>query len=240
MVENLRLAAHRGAHTVAPENTVEAYQKAIDLSYRAIELDPRISSDGEIFIMHDDTVDRTTNGTGYIADMSSGQIRQLEIDASDYPEYQSKVLRVPTFEESVKIISTGDIILNVDGSKVDWSNAIFAKRAVDILKKYGIYKKSFFVISDVNQRIKFNESYPDATLSWLLTDENLIDSAISEAKKYQRALLSIPLELATEVVFEKLRNTNIYYQIYNVNRIIDLKYLTSKKVRMVETDTLLP
>jgi len=164
----------------------------------------------------------------------------LEIDASDYPEYQSKVLRVPTFEESVKIISTGDIILNVDGSKVDWSNAIFAKRAVDILKKYGVYKKSFFVISDVNQRIKFNESYPDATLSWLLTDENLIDSAISEAKKYQRALLSIPLELATEVVFEKLRNTNIYYQIYNVNRIIDLKYLTSKKVRMVETDTLLP
>ncbi|HFU5912922.1 TPA: glycerophosphodiester phosphodiesterase, partial [Enterococcus faecium] len=90
-------------------------------------------------------------------------------------------------------------------SKVDWSNAIFAKRAVDILKKYGVYKKSFFVISDVNQRIKFNESYPDATLSWLLTDENLIDSAISEAKKYQRALLSIPLELATEVVFEKLR-----------------------------------
>lgn len=178
--------------------------------------------------------------SGYIADMSSGQIRQLEIDASDYPEYQSKVLRVPTFEESVKIISTGDIILNVDGSKVDWSNAIFAKRAVDILKKYGVYKKSFFVISDVNQRIKFNESYPDATLSWLLTDENLIDSAISEAKKYQRALLSIPLELATEVVFEKLRNTNIYYQIYNVNRIIDLKYLTSKKVRMVETDTLLP
>ena len=105
MVENLRLSAHRGAHNFAPENTIEAYKIAIDLKYGAIELDPRASSDGELFIMHDDTVDRTTNGNGYIANMNSEQIRQLEIDTSNYPEYKNKILRVPTFEESVKIIS---------------------------------------------------------------------------------------------------------------------------------------
>lgn len=240
MVEDLRLSAHRGAHTVAPENTVEAFKEAINLGYGAIEIDPRFSSDGEIFIMHDDTVDRTTNGTGAIATMTSTQIKALEIDVSAYPKYSDKVLRVPTFEEAIKVISTGNIILNVDGSKVDWSNTTFTKKIVDILKKYGIYEKTYFVISNASQRSSFNTSYPDAALSWLHTDANQIDAAIATAKTYQRAMLSIPLSIATDAVLTKLRNTTIYYQVYGVDQQADLNRLSLKKAPMVETDTLVP
>ncbi|VTX77981.1 Glycerophosphodiester phosphodiesterase [Enterococcus hirae] len=240
MVENLRLSAHRGAHNFAPENTIEAYKIAIDLKYGAIELDPRASSDSELFIMHDDTVDRTTNGNGYIANMNSEQIRQFEIDTSNYPEYKNKILRVPTFEESVKIISTGNVILNVDGSKIDFSNTVITKKMINILKKYEMYQNTFFVISNTSQRYAFNQSYPDAALSWLLTDSSRIDNAITEVKSYHKALLSIPLNIVTDDILEKLRNTNIYYQIYNVNTKTDLDHLLIKKTPMIETDILLP
>lgn len=240
MVENLRLSAHRGAHRRAPENTLEAYQEAINLGYGAIELDPRFSFDGEIFIMHDDTVDRTTNGTGSISEMTSSQIKDLEIDVTDYPEYANQVLRVPTFEESVKVISMGSVILNIDGSKVDWSNETFTKKIVDILKEYGIYEKTYFVISNASQRSVFNSLYPDAVLSWLHTDAKTIASAITTARSYQRSMLSIPLNIATDTVLTTLRNTNIYYQVYSVSNETDRNRLISKKVPMIETDNLLP
>lgn len=240
MVENLRLSAHRGAHSVAPENTVEAYQEAIFMGYGAIELDPRFSTDGEIFIMHDDTVDRTTNGTGNIAEMTSLQIKALEIDVSNYPEYANQILRVPTFDEAIKVIATGNVILNVDGSKVDWSNGTFTKKIVDTLKKYGIYEKTYFVISDAAQRASFNALYPDAVVSWLHTNASSIDSAITTAKSYQRSLLSIPVSIATDAVLTILRNTNVYYQVYSVSNESDRNRLVSKKVPMIETDNLLP
>lgn len=240
MVENMRLSAHRGAHTVAPENTIEAYQQAIDLGYGAIEIDPRFSSDGEIFLMHDDTVDRTTNGTGNLSSLTAAQIKALEIDITDYPEYKGKTLRVPTLDEAIKVIASGDIILNIDGSKVNWSNAAFTKKVVDILKKYGVYEKTYFVISDVAQRKAFNTAYPEAVLSWLHTDANTINTAITTARTYQKAILSIPANIATDAVLTILRNTSIYFQVYGVNTKSDLERLLAKRVPMVETDSLYP
>lgn len=167
---------------------------------------------------------------------TSGQSREMTI----INESGLYSLRVPTFEESVKIISTGNIILNVDGSKIDFSNTAITKKMINILKKYEIYQNTFFVISNTSQRYAFNQSYPDATLSWLLTDSSMIDNAITEVKSYQKALLSIPLNIVTDDILEKLRNTNIYYQIYNVNTKTDLNHLLIKKTPMIETDILLP
>lgn len=240
MVENLRLSAHRGAHTVAPENTVEAYRAAINMGYGAIEIDPCTSSDGEVFIMHDATVDRTTNGTGNIATMSSSQVKELEIDVSSYPKYENQILRVPTLEDAVKVIATSNLILNIDGSKADWSDTTFTKKIVDTLRRYNLFERTYFVISNKAQRDAFNSAYPTATISWLQTDANGIESAISSAKSYQRAMLSIPLSIATDKLLTTLRNTNVYYQIYNVNNQSDLDRLTIKKVPMMETDMLVP
>ena len=71
--------------------------------------------------MHDDTVDRTTNGTGNLSSLTAAQIKALEIDVTDYPEYKGKTLRIPTLDDAIKVIASGDIILNIDGSKVNWS-----------------------------------------------------------------------------------------------------------------------
>ena len=71
--------AHRGASGYKPENTLIAFQKAIDFKVDGIELDVHLSSDGEIMVIHDETIDRTTNGKGFVKNCTSLQLKKLEI-----------------------------------------------------------------------------------------------------------------------------------------------------------------
>lgn len=210
------------------------------MGYGAIEIDPRISRDGEIFLMHDDTVDRTSNGSGYIADMTANEIASLEIKSDDYPTYSNQVLRIPTFEEAIRAISSSDVVINVDGSKVDWSNLEFTNQVISILKEYRVYDRTFFVVSNSVQRSVFNDRYPDAILSWLHNDINSISTAINNVKNYHGALLSIPLSVATDSVLSQLKKSGIYFQVYGVNRVLDLNRLKVMGVPMAETDKLAP
>lgn len=70
---------HRGAKGYEPENTLISFQKAIDLNVDGIELDVHLSSDGEIMVIHDETIDRTTNGKGFVENLTSSQLKKLEI-----------------------------------------------------------------------------------------------------------------------------------------------------------------
>lgn len=71
---------HRGAKGIEPENTLISFQKAIDLKVDGIELDVHLSSDGEIIVIHDATIDRTTNGKGFVNKLSLHELKASRID----------------------------------------------------------------------------------------------------------------------------------------------------------------
>ena len=77
----IEVVGHRGAAKLVPENTLPSFERAIALGCGATETDVRLSADGQLVICHDETVDRTTNGTGKVADLTLAQLRQL--DAGD-------------------------------------------------------------------------------------------------------------------------------------------------------------
>jgi glycerophosphoryl diester phosphodiesterase len=72
---------HRGASAYAPMNTLPAFSLALAQGAAGVELDVRLTSDGEMMILHDATVDHTTNGTGSIGDLSFAQVRELDAGA---------------------------------------------------------------------------------------------------------------------------------------------------------------
>ena len=72
------IIAHRGASAYAPENTMAAFQKAVELSADGIELDVKCSKDGELVIIHDQTLDRTTNGHGKVVETNLKELRDLD------------------------------------------------------------------------------------------------------------------------------------------------------------------
>ncbi|MCV0426100.1 MAG: glycerophosphodiester phosphodiesterase family protein [Roseibium sp.] len=90
------IVCHRGACLVAPENTLASLEKAIDMAADVVELDVRPSRDGVLFVMHDATVERTTNGAGRVSEMMSSEIDQLDAGAWFGGEFKGE--RVPRLE----------------------------------------------------------------------------------------------------------------------------------------------
>ena len=87
---------------MAPENTIASFAKAIEIGVDAVELDVRASRDGQAVVIHDAEVDRTTNGTGKVADLSAAEIRGLDAGGWFGAEYAGQ--RVPLLREALKLI----------------------------------------------------------------------------------------------------------------------------------------
>lgn len=96
--------AHRGASTALPENTLEAFRAGIEAGAGGIELDVHVTRDGEVVVIHDATVERTTDGCGLISDMTMAQVRALDAghcfsgDGGSFPNRNQR-FRVPTLAE---------------------------------------------------------------------------------------------------------------------------------------------
>ena len=97
--------AHRGGARLAPENTLAAFVPAVrEWGVDMLEMDVRLTADGHVVVIHDDTVDRTTDGTGRVVDHTLEQIQSLDagyrfVDLEGEPSFRGGDVRVPTFEE---------------------------------------------------------------------------------------------------------------------------------------------
>ena len=103
--------AHRGASAYAPENTLPAFQKAIELGAHGIELDVHESKDGELVVIHDETVDRTSNGHGRIVDQTLSALKTLDFSAGK-AGYEH--IRIPTLPEVYALIKPTGLSINVE------------------------------------------------------------------------------------------------------------------------------
>ena len=103
--------AHRGASVLAPENTIEAFRLATEAGAGGLELDVHMTRDGHIVVIHDATVDRTTNGTGAVSEMTLDELRRLDAGHNFSPDggptrpYRGRGVRVPTLVEVLREFS---------------------------------------------------------------------------------------------------------------------------------------
>ncbi len=96
------ICAHRGANRVAPENTVPAFEAAVKAGAGQVELDVDMSKDGVLVLMHDSTVDRTTNGRGKVADLTFSELRSLDAGAKFDSSFAGT--KVPTLRDALEAI----------------------------------------------------------------------------------------------------------------------------------------
>ncbi|AKG37977.1 hypothetical protein VK70_24950 [Paenibacillus durus ATCC 35681] len=106
--------AHRGDWLNAPENTVPAIINAIDLGVDMIEIDVRRTRDGKLILMHDETVDRMTSGSGAVAELSYDELLSLQVKQSEGGESAELTgVHIPTLEEVMKLVK-GKALINLD------------------------------------------------------------------------------------------------------------------------------
>lgn len=119
--------AHRGSRVLWPENTMVAFQGAVDLGYRYLELDVRVTADGVVVVHHDATMERTTDRVGAIAALEFDDVRRADAgyrfgDDTGYP-HRGKGLVVPTLEEV--FLTWPDVHVNIDlkAPRAEWAVA---------------------------------------------------------------------------------------------------------------------
>ena len=112
------LVAHRGFSSIRPENTCSAFDAAVEAGFDGYEFDLHTTKDGEWVVIHDDTVDKMTDGTGNVEDFTFEEIRRLKIDSGNgienYPD-----LKMPTLEETLASCDGNDIIPVIEIKRCD-------------------------------------------------------------------------------------------------------------------------
>ena len=121
------VVAHRGDWRNAPENSLQAFQNCIDMGVDMIELDLHMSKDSVLFLMHDNTVDRTTTGHGKVSDLTAAELKKLRLKAGHGIGTSHTI---PTFEEALNLCK-GKILINVD------KGYEYFRQAYEVMEKTG-------------------------------------------------------------------------------------------------------
>ena len=163
----MRVAAHRGFSEKYPENTMEAFRAALDAGADEIETDVRVSADGELVLIHDETADRTTDGTGKICEMTLSELKKLDAGVKNGEEFAGA--KIPTLRELFELVKdhptlTLDIELKeypTDGNE-EWAYETCDK-ALAMVEEYGFADRvvinSFSGSLNEYVRKKYGERY---------------------------------------------------------------------------------
>jgi glycerophosphoryl diester phosphodiesterase len=203
--------AHRGHSIAYPENTLEAYRKAIELGIEMIECDVNIASDGKLVMMHDPTLDRTTTGSGRVSASTWEEIQRLDAGSKFKPEFAG--VQVPSSEETLLLYKDAGILscFEVKGGDAEESNRI-ALGLVELFIKHDMLEKAF-MSSYYHEALQLAQSRcPDL----LLAPERLPDDApadpaeaVRQAKSFSAPVIQHQYTVLTEEVVRVLHKNEI-------------------------------
>ena len=209
-----KLIGHRGVKDLCPENTLESILKAFDLGLSFVEIDVKISKDRVPILLHDDTLDRTTNGSGLAIDYNYENIKKLDAGKFFYKENTN--IFVPKLEDILSLCTNNNGNLNIELKP----NKNFEKENV-----YQIYKITkninqidiFFSSFDMISILEISKLYPQSIRSFLLDDfkEYNIDDLISISINHDLKICGLNIDLVTVDIIKKIKESNMAITVYS-------------------------
>lgn len=168
-----KVFAHRGFSGRYPENTMLAFEKAVELGVDGIELDVHLSKDGELVIIHDEKVDRTCNGIGKVKDMTLAELKEL--DASAGFAGQFGVNRIPTLREYMELVKDLPLITNIELKTNIYEYEGLIEKVYDMIREY--HYEDRVIISSFNHYsvIKMMKLAPELKYG-LLSESWIVDT----------------------------------------------------------------
>jgi glycerophosphoryl diester phosphodiesterase len=159
--------AHRGASAHAPENTIASFELAIAQQADAVELDVKLSADGQVIVIHDATVDRTTNGHGKVQDMTLAELKAL--DAGSFFSSQYAGEQIPTLDEVFEAVGKR-IFINIELKNYTNRRGDLVETVCMLIKKHQMQKWVMFSSFFPNALSKAHNYLPDVPRGLLALD----------------------------------------------------------------------
>lgn len=140
------IIAHRGASAYAPENTMTAFEKALQMGAGGIELDVQLSSDGQLVVIHDEKLDRTSDGRGWVKDRTLEELKALDFGSWSSAGFAGE--KIPLLEEVMDLLKQQDILLNIEIKTGIVPYPGIEQKTADIILKYNMQDR--VIVSSFN------------------------------------------------------------------------------------------
>jgi glycerophosphoryl diester phosphodiesterase len=235
--------AHRGGKQVAPEETLPAFQDAVNTGVDVLEMDLHATSDGMVVCMHDATVDRTTDGTGRIKDMTFDQLGDLDAGfrfttdgGQSYP-FRDKGILVPSLEEVLEAFGGERGLYFI--TEVKQSNPSIVDAVLDVLERAGAVDRVVIAAADDNVIAEVREKNPGIFTS-LATGEMLTFATLEaqDERTYRppAGFLHPPWEVADAEFMARARRFDLKVHVWTVNDRPTMELLIDLGIHGIMTD----
>jgi glycerophosphoryl diester phosphodiesterase len=215
---------HRGARGYEPENTILGFQKAIELHVDQIELDVHLSSDNELMVIHDETIDRTTNGKGFVNQFSLQELKDFRME---------KEQQIPTLSEVFDLIDQKCSI------NIELKSYETADKVVELIEQYVLEKKwkyNQFLVSSFDWNALQQVAFSNPEISIGVVTETDLDLALAFAKVIQAKSIHPYFHLLTIENTASMQEEGFQIFPWTVNEIEDIERIKRYNVNGIISD----
>lgn len=227
----MRVYAHRGLSGLYPENTMIAFRRAAEAKFDAIELDVQLSRDGQVVVIHDETIDRTTDGSGLVMSYSVADLRRF--DASRVRPGLDCDARIPTFEEYCEWASSDPSVrtnIEIKSSVIYYPG--LEEKTFAIIQKYHLEDRVFFSSFNHLSLILMQQMAPGIPLGLLVLPQGLVNAG-SLCRRFGFDYFHPALSSVTAESVAECHDHGVGVQVWTVDAQADFERMAAAKVDAV-------
>lgn len=234
MPRNMKIFAHRGESGLFPENTMIAFQGAFDAGSHGIELDVQMTKDGELVVIHDERIERTTNGIGFVKDLSLKQLKKYDAGSWFHSDYHKE--SIPTLQEVLNWVRSlpKELIVNIELKNDIIEYQKIEEKVLELIYQMGLQHQS--ILSSFNIKSLRTIYELDNKIETALLFEGVPINILDLAKGSHVHALHCEAVFAQSIIARKVNQQGFPLRVYTINTLNDFNALQNTCTSVVMTD----
>ena len=176
----VKIWSHRGANEYAPENTMEAFEKAVELGADGVELDVHQTADNEIVVIHDERLDRTSNGRGFVKNYTLNELRKFDY-ARDSKFKGQKHYEIPLLKEVFELLKPTDLSINIEMKTLVFHYPGIEAQILKMADDFGMIDRIWFSSFSRLTIEKIHLMRPEVKVGFLYNEPSVIMPSMAES-----------------------------------------------------------
>ncbi len=217
-----KVISHRGANRIAPQNTIPAFKKSIEIGVDGFETDVHLTSDGVPVICHNYTIDETSTGVGEIALIKLESLRRYDFGVKFNEEFKGTTL--PTLEEFLELCKSADIeIMNIELKTPKNGDVSIVRKTIEAVKAHGLFDKLLISSFSADLLVECKKVDPLCKTGFLYspTQKDVMKKMLFKYVEYAKSIgadyLHPHFSLVTKRYIKKLHENGIKVNVWTVN-----------------------
>lgn len=196
----IHVIAHRGANIYAPQNTMPAFQRGLEIGVDGFETDVHLTQDGKLVLCHNYTIDKTSNGKGSISQMTLGKLKTFDFGSYFSPKFAGT--QIPTLRELLELVADDPQIkvLNIELKSPRTNETSIVRDTIAMVKEYGLFDKMLMSSFDPKLLLEAKRIDPKTKTGFLYSPNS----------KFQFRIYRNPLEFAKSLGADALHPFSMY------------------------------